>query len=64
MPPKTTKAEFDALVARAGLPLTEAHKADLLAVYGGIEAMLERVRQPAPAPVAEPMTTFRAGGGR
>jgi hypothetical protein len=64
MPPKTTEAEFDALVARAGLPLTTEHKARLYAVFHGIEAMQERIRTPAPAAVAEPATTFSTEPGR
>jgi hypothetical protein len=71
MPPKTTEAEFDALVAQAGLPLTVAQKAAIHAVFGGIEAMQALVRSPAPSPeaapagvcLAEPATTFSAGSG-
>ena len=39
MPPKTTEAEFDALVARAGIPLPPTQKAGIYAVFDGIEAM-------------------------
>jgi hypothetical protein len=64
MPPKTTEAEFEALVARAGLPLTAAQKAGIYAAFGGIEAMQALVRAPAPPPEAEPATTFSAEPGR
>ena len=39
-------AALDYLLARAGLSLTEAQKAELKAVYAGIAAMAERVRKP------------------
>ncbi|WP_158291999.1 hypothetical protein [Paracraurococcus ruber] len=64
MPPETTEAQFDALVARAGLPLTPAQKATLHAVWGGVEAWQKLVRSPAPPPEAEPATTFSAEPGR
>ena len=64
MPPETTEAEFDALVARAGIPLTPAQKAGIYAVWGGVEAMQRLVRTPAPPPEAEPATTFSAKAGR
>jgi hypothetical protein len=64
MPPETTQAEFDALVARAGITLTPAQKAGIHAVWGGIEAMQRLVRSPAPAPEAEPSTTFSTEAGR
>jgi len=62
--PKTTEAEFEALVARAGLPLTAAQKAGIYAVFGGIEAWQAAIRTPVPAPEAEPATTFSAEPGR
>ncbi len=64
MPPETTEAEFDALVARAGIPLTPAQKAGIHAIWGGVEAMQRLVRTPAPAPEAEPSTTFSTEAGR
>jgi hypothetical protein len=64
MPPETTEAEFAALVARAGIPLTEAQKAAIHGAWGGIEAMQRLVRSPAPAPEAEPATTFSTEVGR
>ncbi|MDO9707640.1 hypothetical protein [Paracraurococcus lichenis] len=62
--PETTEAEFDALVARAGLPLTPAQKTGIYAVWGGIEAWQKAVRSPALAPEAEPSVTFSAEAGR
>lgn len=69
MPPETTEAPmdaqaFDALVTRAGIPLTPAQKAAIHAAWGGIEAMRKLVRSPAPAPEAEPATTFSAEPNR
>lgn len=60
MPPETTEAQFDALVAQAGIPLTPAQRAGIYAVWGGVEAWRKQVRTPAPAPEAEPATTFQA----
>jgi len=37
---------LDFLLARAGLDLSEAEKAELKTVYAGIAQMAERVRQP------------------
>lgn len=62
--PKTTEAEFEALVARAGLPLSAEQKAGIYAVFGGIEAWQQIIRTPVPAPEAEPATTFSAEPGR
>ncbi|TDH62754.1 hypothetical protein E2C06_10145 [Dankookia rubra] len=64
MPPETTREEFDALVARAGIPLTAEQKAGIHAAWGGIEAMQRLVRAPAPAAEAEPATTFSTEPGR
>src|SRR5690242_17469055 len=60
MPPEITEAQFDALVARAGIPLTPAQKAGIYAAFGDVEAMQTLVRSPTPAPEAEPSTTFNA----
>ena len=64
MPPETTETEFAALVARAGIPLSAGQVASIHAVWGGIEAMQALVRTPAPAPEAEPATTFSTEPGR
>ena len=42
--PSITRAEFDVLAARTGLPLDEAQKSELYAAYGYVEAMAARVR--------------------
>lgn len=62
--PETTEAEFDALVARAGLTLTPAQKAGIHAVWPGVEAWQALVRSPAPPAEAEPSVTFSAEAGR
>ena len=46
MPAEISDEALDFLLARAGLNLTAAQKAELKAVYGGIAQMAERVRQP------------------
>ena len=64
MPPRTTEAEFAAVVARAGLALTAEQRRGIHAVCGAIEAWQERIRTPTPVPEAEPATTFSAEPGR
>ena len=46
MPADIVDEALDFLLARAGLDLTPAQKAELKTVYPGIAAMRERVRQP------------------
>ena len=46
MPTDISDEALDFLLARSGLDLTEAEKAELKTVYAGIAAMAERVRQP------------------
>ena len=46
MPDAIDDSTLDFLLARAGLVLTEAQKAELKSVYPGIAAMAARVRQP------------------
>ena len=46
MPVDITDEALDFLLARAGLALSDAEKAELKTVYAGIAAMAERVRQP------------------
>jgi hypothetical protein len=52
-----SRAEFEALVARAGLALGEAQKDELHRAYQSLELLLERVRRPLP-PEAEPASIF------
>jgi hypothetical protein len=56
MPP-LSEAEFDVLVAKAGLPLDAAQKATLRAVYPTLQAILARVTEPLPRE-AEPALIF------
>jgi hypothetical protein len=46
MPAEISDQALDFLLARAGLDLTDAQKAELKGVYAGIAAMAERVRKP------------------
>ena len=63
MPPKTSRADFEALVRRAGLPLSDAQIADIHAhAWPIMEAMIERVRTPARDRSAEPAHTFKPEG--
>jgi hypothetical protein len=60
-----TRAEFDARVRQAGLPLNEAQTAEFFAVYGYIEAMAVRVRAGGSRPrEVEPAVVFRPAAGR
>ncbi len=59
MPAAPTKEQFDILAAQTGLPLTEAQKATLLAVYPTLQAMMARVAAPMPRE-AEPSLLFTA----
>jgi hypothetical protein len=46
MPPELTDQALEFLIARAGLSLTQAQKADLKSVYPALAEMAERVRKP------------------
>jgi hypothetical protein len=46
MQPEIKDEAFEFLLARAGLSLTDAQKAELKTVYAGIAEMAERVRKP------------------
>jgi hypothetical protein len=46
MPAEISDQALEFLLARSGLDLTEAQKAELKSVYGGIAEMARRVRQP------------------
>jgi hypothetical protein len=50
-------AAFEYLLARAGLTLSDAEKAELKTVCDGIAAMAERVRKPR-GRMAEPALTY------
>ena len=57
MPSEIDDVALDHLLARAGLNLSEAQKAELKAIYPGIAAMAERVRKPR-GRMAEPAHTY------
>ena len=57
MPTRITDDAFEYLLARAGLSLSAAEKAELRAVCDGIAEMAERVRQPR-GRMAEPALTY------
>ena len=57
MPTTITPEAFDALIAQTGLPLSDAQKATLLAVYPTLQAMIARVAAPLPRE-AEPGLIF------
>lgn len=67
--PSVSEAEFATLVRRAGLTLSEPQRGVLYAVWGNLEAMLERVRIPGRASDtqrprgAEPAHVFVPGQG-
>lgn len=61
MPEPMDKPQFDALIARHGLPLTEAEKEGIRAVSGHILAFAERVRTPREC-FAEMAVTFAPKG--
>jgi hypothetical protein len=46
MPPELTDQALDYLIARAGLSLTEAQKAELKSVHAQLSEMARRVRKP------------------
>ena len=60
MPPETSRADFEALVRRAGLALSPAQIADIHEnAWPHIEAMLVRVRGTDRGPGAEPAHIFK-----
>lgn len=46
MPAEISDEALDFLLARAGLSLTQAQKADLKSIYPALAEMAERVRKP------------------
>jgi len=57
MPSEINEEALEYLLARAGLRLGDAQKAELREVFAGIAAMAERVRKPRGI-MAEPASTF------
>ncbi len=60
MQPELTDAALELLLARAGLDLTAAEKAELKEVYARLAPMLERVRKPRGI-MAEPALIYGFG---
>ena len=60
MPIPITDDAFEYLLARAGLHLSDAEKAELKTVLGGLAAMAERVRKPRGI-MAEPALIYGFG---
>ena len=56
--PDALAAEFDTLMARAGLTIPDDRRADLLAGFADLRAVLPVLRQPRAA-AAEPSNVFR-----
>ena len=54
-----SRAEFEALVKRAGLDLTPETVADIYSAWPHIERFTERLRNPARGREAEPAHLFR-----
>ena len=59
MQPNTTRADFEALVRRAGLTLTDAQVGVIHEAWAYVEQMLERVRTPGRDRAAEPAHIFK-----
>ena len=55
--PKLARAAFDLLLARAGLTLSEAQKAEIYGAYATLEQLCDRLHAPLPVE-AEPATIF------
>jgi hypothetical protein len=64
MTPKTSLDDFNALVRRAGLPLTPAQTEELHHAWFHIEGFLERIRKPGRGREAEPALTFQPEQGK
>ena len=64
MAQRITEAELEAMLARAGIPLSPAQRAGILPALPGLAAMQALIRTPPPEAEAEPATTFSAEAGR
>ena len=64
MPQPITEAELEAMLARAGIPLSPAQRAGILPALPGLAAMQALIRTPLPGAEEEPATTFSAEAGR
>jgi hypothetical protein len=59
MQPKTSRVDFEALVRRAGLSLTDDQIGTIHQGWAYVEPMLERVRTPGRDRAAEPAHIFK-----
>lgn len=58
--PTISRGEFDTLVLKCGLPLSDEQKSEFYATYGYVEAMAERVRAGGDRPrESEPALVFK-----
>ncbi len=57
MTPRISRSEFELLVRRASLTLSEQQKTEIHAAYAQIEAIVEALRKPR-SRAAEPATIF------
>lgn len=58
--PTISRSEFDALVHKSGLPLSDEQKREYYAVFGYVEAIAARVRAGGNRPrEAEPALVFK-----
>ena len=64
MPQPITEAELEAMLARAGIPLSQTQRAGILPALPGLAAMQALIRTPLPEAEEEPATTFSAEAGR
>jgi len=61
-PQRLARADFDALLRRAGLTLDRAKADELFGAYASLEMLLARINQPMPLE-AEPAVIFTLDGG-
>ena len=57
--PHTSRADFEALIRRAGLELTPKQVSELYVGWAHVQPMLARIRAPGRARDTEPALTFR-----
>lgn len=56
--PRTSAAQFELLVRRAGFTLDAARRAELFGAWVTLEALIERLRTPLPGDADEPATIY------
>ena len=59
---RVTRADFDALLRRAGLTFDRAKADELFGAYASLEMLLARINRPMPLE-AEPAVIFTLDGG-